>query len=148
MGEPWDYQIRIYLEDELAPLARRDPDNTALDPLPGILARHGAAMKSQYDAFAEYVAEAERQGAENYPLYAWTKATIEDPAKQAKYSKSFTLYLGGREVYPKAAADALEAELLPLVGGGLVTRLTKHDTNPANNPQMPERFRNPQGSGR
>jgi hypothetical protein len=31
--------------------------------------------------------------------------------------------------------------LKPLVGGALVTRLAKHDTNPANNPQPPARFR-------
>jgi hypothetical protein len=28
--------------------------------------------------FADYMAEAEKRGAENDPLYAWTKATIED----------------------------------------------------------------------
>jgi hypothetical protein len=28
-----------------------------------------------------------------------------------------------------------------LVGAGLVTRLAKHDTNPANNPQPPKRYR-------
>jgi hypothetical protein len=76
-----------------------------------------------------------------YPLYRWTKATIEDPAKKAKYLKSFTLYVHGREVYPKEEADALEAELRPLVGGGVVTRLAKHDTDPAHNPQPPARYR-------
>ena len=38
-------------------------------------------------------------------------------------------------------ADALEAELAPLVGGPAVTALAKHDTNPANNPQPPKRYR-------
>ncbi len=141
MSEPWQYQLRIYLDDELAETARRDPANPALKPLTDILARHRATMKSQYDAFADYVAEAERQGAEGFPLYEWTKATIENPAKKAKYLKSFTLYVDGREVYPREAADALEAELQPLAGGPLITRLTKHDTNPANNPQPPARFR-------
>ena len=75
------------------------------------------------------------------PLYEWTKATIEDPTKKAKYLKSFTLYVDGNEVYAKEKADALEAELQPLVGGALVTRMSKHDTNPANNPQPPERYR-------
>ena len=28
-----------------------------------------------------------------------------------------------------------------LLGGGLVTHFTKHDTNPANNPQAPARYR-------
>ena len=98
-------------------------------------------MKCQFDAFADYVAEAEEWGPAGYPLYAWTKATIEDPAKRAKYTKSFTLYVDGDDVYSKEKADALEAELRPLVGGALITRLSKHDTNPANTPQMPERFR-------
>jgi hypothetical protein len=74
-------------------------------------------------------------------LYRWTKATIENPAKKAKYQKSFTLYVDGDEIYAKDKADALEAELQPLLGGGLITRLAKHDTNPANNPQPPARYR-------
>jgi len=88
------------------------------------------------------VAEAEQFGTEKYHLYEWTKATIENPAKKAKYIKSFTLYVDGDEVYAREKAEALEADLKPLVGRGLVTRLTKHDTNPANNPQAPARYRN------
>jgi hypothetical protein len=141
MSEQWQYQVRIDLADAPAEVARGDPANPALSPLPDILRRHNAMLKSQYDAFAGYVAEAEREGIENYPLYHWTKATIENPAKKAKYVKSFTLYIEGDEVYAKDKADALEAELRPLVGGGLITRLAKHDTNPANNPQPPARYR-------
>jgi hypothetical protein len=141
MSHQWQYQLRIDLADEAAEAARRDPANPALAPLPDILRRHDAVMKSQYDAFADYVAEAERHGVENYPLYHWTKATIENPAKKAKYLKSFTLYVEGNEVYAQDLADALEADLQPLVGGGLITRLAKHDTNPANNPQPPARYR-------
>lgn len=141
MSEAWQYQIRIDLADDIAPIARRDPADPRLGPLPAILAAHRATLKSQYDAFADYVAEAERNGIGKYPLYAWTKATIEQPEKKAKYLKSFTLYVAGREVYERSAADALEAQLRPLVGGPLVTRLAKHDTNPANNPQPPARFR-------
>ena len=137
----WQYQVRIDLADEAAERARRRPDDPALEPLVRILRDHQATLKCQYDAFAGYVAEAEKEGTEGYPLYAWTKATIEDPAKQAKYLKSFTLYVTGDEVYDKPLADALEAALAPLVGGGLVTRLAKHDTNPANNPQPPRRYR-------
>jgi len=98
-------------------------------------------MKCQFDAFADYVAEAEKRGDVNDPLYRWTKATIENPAKKERYLKSFTLYAGGQEVYGKEIADALEADLLPLVGGEVIVRMAKHDTNPANNPQPPERFR-------
>ena len=141
MSDQWQYQVRIYLADEFAELARRDPNDPALAPLPEILAKHRATLKCQFDAFADYVAEAERNGTEAYPLHAWTKATIEDPVKKAKYLKSFALYVAGREVYPKEQADPLEADLQPLAGGPLVTRLSKHDTNPAKNPQPPERYR-------
>jgi hypothetical protein len=141
MSDQWQYQVRIDLADEPAEMARRDPRNPGLAPLPEILERHHATMKSQYDAFAGYVAEAERHGVENYPLYRWTKATIENPAKKAKYLKSFTLYVDGNEVYAKDKADPLESDLQPLAGGKLVTRLSKHDTNPANNPQPPARYR-------
>ena len=85
MTERWKYQIRIYLADEFAELARRDADAPAIAPLADVLQRHDAALKCQFDAFADYVAEAERQGIEAYPLYQWTKDTIEDPAKKAKY---------------------------------------------------------------
>jgi hypothetical protein len=141
MSEPWEYQVRIDIAEEFAESARRGADNTALRPLAAILARHGATMRCQYDAFAGYVAEAERQGTASYPLYAWTKATIEDPAKRAKYLKSFTLYVDDKAVYAKTLADALEADLAPLVGGKVITRLAKHDTDPANNPQMPPKYR-------
>jgi hypothetical protein len=137
MTGPWDYQIRIDLTDALADAARRDPDDLAIKPLADILARHHAVLKCQFDAFADYVSEAEQQGVENYPLYAWTKATIENPDKRAKYLKSFTLYVDGNEVYAGRLAAALEADLQPLVDGGLITRLAKYDTNPANNPQPP-----------
>ncbi len=140
MNDPWQYQVRMYLGPAFAEAARRDPADPAIKPLTDVLTRHHATMKCQYDAFADYVAEAERRGSGQYPLYEWTKATIEDPAKKAKYIQSFTLYVGGNEVYAKELADALEADLRSLVGDGLITRISKHDTNPANNPQPPARF--------
>jgi hypothetical protein len=42
-----------------------------------------------------------------------------------------------QQVYAKEVADALEADLQSLVGGALVTRMSKHDTNPANSLQCP-----------
>jgi len=140
MSEQWDYQVRIDLAEDLADASRRNPADPALQPLADVLARHRATMQCQYDAFADYVAEAERQGTEGYPLYAWTKATIEDPEKTAKYLKSFTLYVDGKAVYGKPLADALETELRPMVGG-MIARLSTHDTNPANNPQIPPQYR-------
>jgi hypothetical protein len=141
MSSEWQYQLRMDLADEVAEVARRDPDDPAIAPLREILGRHHATMKCQFDAFADYVAEAERQGTERYPLYAWTRATIDDPAKKKKYLKSFTLYVDGEEVYTKDKADALEADLRPIVGGKLVERMFRYDTNPANNPQPPARSR-------
>ena len=141
MTERWQFQIRIRLEDAAAESARSDSSAAVLEPLPGILARHDAALACQFDAFAGYVAEAEREGIGEYPLYAWTKATIEDPVKKAKYLRSFAVHVSGAEVYPKAKADPLETALAPLVGGPVVAAMTRHDTNPANNPQVPKRFR-------
>ncbi len=141
MSNQLEYQVRIYLGDEFAEVARRNPDDPAIKPLADILSKHIAIMRCQFDAFAAYVAEAEKHGTENYPLYEWTKATIADPAKKAKYIKSFTLYVDGDEVYDKEKADALEEDLKPLIDGGLVTRMSKYDSNPANSPQPPARYR-------
>ena len=63
--------------------------------------------------------------------------TVDDPAKKAKHIKSFALYLGGKEVYGRDKADALEAELKPLVGGRIGPKMFKYDTDPAHNPQPP-----------
>jgi hypothetical protein len=144
MTSQWQYQVRFDLNDSaLAESVRRKLHDPALAALTNLLAKHRAEPKCQFDAFAEYVAAADEHGVENYPLYEWTKATIENPVKKEKYMKSFTLYVEDREVYGKEIADALEADLQPLAGSGLITRISKYDTNPANNPQPPERPRRP-----
>jgi hypothetical protein len=138
----WQYQVRFDVSDPArAESIRRKLHEPVLAPLFEILARHRAAPKCQFDAFAEYVAAAQEHGVESYPLYRWTKETIENPAKKEKYLKSFTVYVDDQEVYAKEIADALEADLLPLAGSGLIARISKYDTNPANNPQPPERPR-------
>ena len=144
MSDQWQYQLRIYLADELAEVARRDFAAPALGPLPRVLEKHSATMKCQLDAFADYVAGAEAHGIEDYPLYAWTKATIEDPVKRAKHLRSFALHIKGEAVYPVQEADALEADLQPVVDGTSILRISRHDTNPANNPQVPDHFRQSQ----
>ncbi len=140
-AEAWLYQLRVDLAEDAAAAARQGADRPGLGPLGHILAAHDAALMCQYDAFAGYCADAEARGVEHDPLYAWTKAVIADPAKKAKYIKSFTIHVGGAEVYARDKAEALEAALAPLVGAGVVTRLAKHDTDPANSPQMPEKYR-------
>src|SRR6516162_8105595 len=126
MSDRWKYQVRINLGPAFAAAARRNPQDPSLGALPAILAKHEAKLKCQFDAFADYVAEAEREGVDRYPLHAWTKATIENPAKKAKYIESFTLYVAGEEVYGKEIADPLEADLQPLAARGLITRLSKY----------------------
>ena len=140
-GEARQYQLRVDLADDAAEAARLGGDHAGLGRLRHVLDDHGAALRCLYDAFAGYCAEAEERGIEHYPLYAWTKAVIADPAKKAKYAKSFAIHVGSGEVYARDRADALEAALRPFVGGEVVTRLAKHDTDPANNPQMPEKYR-------
>jgi hypothetical protein len=135
------YQLRVYLNDALAEVARIDRANPVLRPLTGVLDRHRATLVSQFDAFADYVAEAEKQGPETFPLYQWTKATLEDPAKRAKHIKAFAIRIDGAEVYSQAAADALEADLKPLAGGAVVERMSRHDTNPANAIPVPPEYR-------
>ncbi|WP_199541094.1 hypothetical protein [Paraburkholderia kururiensis] len=140
MDHAWQFQLRLTASEALAPELRSDPSGHAYAPLHEVLQRHGAQLVCQYDAFAGYVSEAEKEGVEKYPLYQWTKDTIENPAKQAKYLKSFTVYVKGDEVYGKDVADALERELLALVNEGSgIERVAKFDTNPANNPQPPQR---------
>lgn len=141
MSEEWQFQVRINLDDARSETARRDPNDPSLAPLGDILAKHNASLSCQYEAFAGYVATAEAEGVENYPLYAWTKDTIEDPVKKAKYLKAFTLYVDGDEVYDREKADPLEADLKPLLESKLLDKLSKHDTNPEKNPQPPKKYR-------
>jgi hypothetical protein len=42
-----------------------------------------------------------------------------------------------RPEHGRDKADALEAELKPLVGGRIVAKMFKYDTDPAHNPQPP-----------
>ena len=95
MNTDLKFQLRLTLTDEFAPIARNHPGHPSILSLTEILRRHDAVMKCQFDAFADYVNEAEDKGIEQFPLYDWTKKTIEDPAKKAKYTKSFTLYVAG-----------------------------------------------------
>jgi hypothetical protein len=96
-------------------------------------------LKCQFDAFADYVEEAERAGRDRYPLYQWTKDTIGNPEKKAKYLNSFTVYVRGEDVYDRETADWLYARLSALAetAGTGIESVRRFDTNPANNPQPP-----------
>ena len=144
MGEELKYQLRVTLSDPFAKVARNHPDDPSIAPLTQLLLRHDAALKCQYDAFADYVKEAEAKGVETYPLYAWTKKTVDDPAKEAKYTKSFTLPVGGDEVYERSKADALERTQ---AAGPIVAQMFRYDTDPAHSPHPPQARNESLGSG-
>jgi hypothetical protein len=79
----WQYQVRFDVNDPAkSKSVRRNSCDPGLASLFVILAKHPAWPKCQFNSFAEYVAAAEAQGVESCPLYQWTKATIEDPAKK------------------------------------------------------------------
>jgi hypothetical protein len=50
MNEQWQYQLRVYLTDDLADVARNDRNNPALRPLTDILDKHHATLVNQFDA--------------------------------------------------------------------------------------------------
>jgi predicted metal-dependent hydrolase len=139
MEPTWQFQLRITVSLELANDLRTDPEGASHAALRNVLRKHNAILKCQFDAFANYVSEAEKQGTENYPLYQWTRQTIENPEKKAKYLQSFTVYVNGDEIYGKEVADALEAELTALASDDGIKSVTRFDSNPANNPQPPKR---------
>lgn len=139
MADTWQFQLRITVTVDLAARWREDPACTTPDPCRDLLHKHNASLKCQYDAFADYVSEAERLGVEKYPLYKWTRETIDKPEKKARYLRCFTVYVDGQEVYGKAIADLLESELTALAGHDGIESVLRFDTNPANNPQPPSR---------
>ena len=134
MTVAWQHQLRLHLPEEMAEAGFEAP---ALRPLAAVLAAQDAAPVSQLAAFEAYLAEVTDEAD---PLARWTRAALADPAKRRKHAAAFALRIGGREVYAKAEADALEAALLPLLEG-LPVRLSRHDTNPATNLPIPPEHR-------
>lgn len=142
MADTWQFQVRITVQPELADALRargQHEERHRLDKLEAVLCQRNAMLKCQFDAFADYVEAAERAGPDRYPLYRWTKDTIDNPEKRAKYLKSFAVYVNGEEVYDKETADWLYAQLSALADNAGIQSVSRFDTNPANNPQPPER---------
>ena len=81
MSNDLKFQLRLTLNEGFAQAARANPADVSIAPLQDILRRHDATMKCQHDAFADYVSEAEANGIDKYPLYEWTKQTVDDPVK-------------------------------------------------------------------
>ena len=133
----WLYQVRIRVSERLSESLRSGRHTDLASDLDKISNDHGMSLVCTYDAFKGYCDEAEENGIEEYALYDWTKATIENPEKKAKHLKSFAFYRGFEQVYEKELALALEEKLLDLGLGEDLLEVKVIDSNPANNPQPP-----------
>ena len=134
------YQIRIYFSSEFTNIYKNKIRMESKDKLVKILKKHNADLLSQYDGFMGYILESEKENNINTPLYKWTKDSLENTTKVDKYHNSYTIYVNSEEVYPKEVADSLENHLTEIVDGKFIIRISKHDTNPVNNPQPPSKY--------
>ena len=142
-------QLRIKTDQTLSEDLRGTSDSETARELRAALDRFDARLACVFDEFCGYCAEAEKNGIENYPLYHWTKSVIDDPKKQQKHKRSFTVYMGAAAVYPVASAQDLMAAL-ETVASGKSIHVQLVDTDPSKNPQPPAEFTNTgggQGSG-
>ena len=138
MSEDWLYQIRIRVNDEMSSNLRKNKPSGLARQIKSLARKHGTTIVCTYDAFVDYCREAESNSVEDYPLYAWTKQTIENPEKKLKHLKSFAFYRNNDQVYERALAETIYSELLPLADNGTIDEVKLIDSNPANNPQPPK----------
>lgn len=140
MNNDWLYQVRVYFSLNFVNLYNSNKSSDLKTKLLQILQKNDADLLSQYDGFMGYVLEAEKNGIDNYPLYQWTKDSLENSGKIEKYRTSYTIYVNNEEVYSKEEADNLEKDLKLIIDKVSILRISKHDTNPANNPQPPSKY--------
>ena len=140
MNNDWLYQVRVYFSLNFVNLYNSNKSSDLKTKLLQILQKNYADLLSQYDGFMGYVLEAEKNGIDNYPLYQWTKDSLENSGKTEKYRTSYTIYVNNEEVYSKEEADNLEKDLKLIIDKVSILRISKHDTNPANNPQPPSKY--------
>ena len=72
--------------------------------------------------------------------YKWTKDTIEDEVKKAKYQKIHSVYVDKKQVYKEDIADKIIEEIKNL-NLSTIHSIDKFDTQPKNNPKPPKQFR-------
>ena len=140
MNNDWLYQVRVYFSLNFVNLYNSNKSSDLKTKLLQILQKNNGGLLSQYDGFMGYVLEAEKNGIDNYPLYQWTKDSLENSGKTEKYRTSYTIYVNNEEVYSKEEADNLEKNLKLIIDKVSILRISKHDTNPANNPQPPSKY--------
>ena len=138
MSEDWLYQIRIRVNDEMSSNLRKNKPSGLARQIKSLARKHGTTIVCTYDAFVDYCREAESNSVDDYPLYAWTKQTNENPEKKQKHLKSFAFYRNNDQVYERALAETIYSELLPLADNGTIDEVKLIDSNPANNPQPPK----------
>ena len=137
--ENWLYQVRVRLKKDLAEAIRFNKKNDVAETLLAIAKKHETSLVCTLDAFSGYVEEAENNETGNYPLYEWTKNTIENEEKAKKHSRAFSFYYKDDQIYSKKVAENLYDDLIELYKGGLIEELRLIDSNPKNNPQPPAR---------
>ena len=140
MTEKWLFQVRLYFSSDFTKTFNSDKNSKEKIKLITVLNNHNAELLSQFDGFMGYVLEAEKNGIDNYPLYQWTKDSLTRKDKIEKYHNSYTVYINSEEVYSENLANNIENDLLELVDKETVLRISKHDTNPKNNPQPPSKY--------
>jgi len=140
MNNKWLYQVRIYFSTDFTNQYKSDTFSDLKNKLLKILKDNNAELLSQYDGFMGYVLDAEKNGKDNYPLYQWTKDSLENNAKTEKFHNSYTVYINNEDVYSKEKADKISDNLEKIKDEILIIRITKHDTNPENNPQPPSKY--------
>ena len=140
MTEKWLFQVRLYFSSDFTKTFNSDKNSKKKEKLITVLNKHNAKLLSQFDGFMGYVLEAEKNGTDNYPLYQWTKDSLSRKDKIEKYHNSYTVYINSEEVYSENLANNIENDLLELVDKETVLRISKHDTNPKNNPQPPSKY--------
>ena len=124
------YQIRLNVSDNFT-------DNDALNKL---LESNKASLLCQYDAFVFFVRECENKKETDNSLYKWTKDTIEDSIKKAKYKKIYSVYVDNQQVYKENIANKIIDEITSL-NLSTVKSIDKFDTQPKNNPKPPEKYK-------
>ena len=140
MVEKWLFQVRLYFSSDFTKTFNSNKNSKEKVKLITVLNKHNAELLSQFDGFMGYLLEAEKNGIDNYPLYQWTKDSLARKDKIEKYHNSYTVYINSEEVYSENLANNIENDLLELVDKQTILRISKHDTNPKNNPQPPSKY--------
>ena len=133
------YQVRLDVTEDIAKEVRNKNYHKLNENIGAILLKVDAELICQFDAFNNFVIECEEKNNTNNALYKWTKDTIENSEKKKKYLKSFTVYVGGAQLYKKKTADYLESEITRL-NEKKILKINKYNSDPKNNPQPPKKY--------